>query len=75
VADSAPYFHDGGSATLEAAILLHNGGAASVTKDLQGASAEGPAGAHRVPGNAQSPRDALPAQSLLTEGVVAATSK
>jgi CxxC motif-containing protein (DUF1111 family) len=32
VADSAPYFHDGGSPTLEAAILRHQGNAASVTK-------------------------------------------
>jgi mono/diheme cytochrome c family protein len=32
VADSAPYFHDGGSPTLEAAILRHLGNAASVTQ-------------------------------------------
>jgi CxxC motif-containing protein (DUF1111 family) len=32
VADSAPYFHDGGSPTLEAAILRHQGAAAQVTK-------------------------------------------
>jgi CxxC motif-containing protein (DUF1111 family) len=32
VADSAPYFHDGGSATLEAAILRHRADAASVTR-------------------------------------------
>jgi CxxC motif-containing protein (DUF1111 family) len=31
VADSAPYFHDGGSPTLEAAILRHKGGAVRVT--------------------------------------------
>ncbi len=32
VADSAPYFHDGGAATLEGAILRHEGEAAPVTK-------------------------------------------
>jgi len=32
VADSAPYFHDGGSATLQDAILRHAGSAAGVTK-------------------------------------------
>lgn len=32
VADSAPYFHDGGSPTLEAAIHRHGGDARSVTK-------------------------------------------
>jgi CxxC motif-containing protein (DUF1111 family) len=32
VADSAPYFHDGGSPTLEAAILRHRGDADSVTR-------------------------------------------
>jgi CxxC motif-containing protein (DUF1111 family) len=31
VADSAPYFHDGGSPTLESAILRHQGDAKSVT--------------------------------------------
>ncbi|MFO0889003.1 MAG: di-heme oxidoredictase family protein [Isosphaeraceae bacterium] len=31
VADSAPYFHDGGSATLEAAVRRHHGDAESVT--------------------------------------------
>jgi CxxC motif-containing protein (DUF1111 family) len=37
VADSAPYFHDGGAPTLEAAILRHHGDAEAVTaayKDL-----------------------------------------
>jgi CxxC motif-containing protein (DUF1111 family) len=32
VADSAPYFHDGASQTLEAAIVRHQGDAASVTR-------------------------------------------
>jgi CxxC motif-containing protein (DUF1111 family) len=35
VADSAPYFHDGGSGTLEAAILRHHGDAESVTEAFQ----------------------------------------
>ena len=35
VADSAPYFHDGGSPTLEAAIRRHKGDAASVTKAFE----------------------------------------
>jgi len=32
VADTAPYFHDGGSQTLEAAILRHQGTARRVTE-------------------------------------------
>jgi CxxC motif-containing protein (DUF1111 family) len=32
VADSAPYFHDGGSPTLQAAILRHGGEAAAATE-------------------------------------------
>jgi CxxC motif-containing protein (DUF1111 family) len=35
VADSAPYFHDGGSRTLEDAILRHQGNAAIVTRAFQ----------------------------------------
>jgi CxxC motif-containing protein (DUF1111 family) len=31
VADSAPYFHDGGSPTLESAIIRHRGDAEAVT--------------------------------------------
>ena len=38
VADSAPYFHDGGSPTLETAILRHHGGAANVTKAFESLS-------------------------------------
>jgi CxxC motif-containing protein (DUF1111 family) len=39
VADSAPYFHDGGSPTLAAAILRHRGTAASVTKAFEALTA------------------------------------
>jgi CxxC motif-containing protein (DUF1111 family) len=35
VADSAPYFHDGASPTLEAAITRHGGDAAKVTRNYQ----------------------------------------
>jgi CxxC motif-containing protein (DUF1111 family) len=35
VADSAPYFHDGGSPTLQAAILRHRGDAKAVTARFQ----------------------------------------
>jgi CxxC motif-containing protein (DUF1111 family) len=35
VADSAPYFHDGGAPTLEAAILRHRGDATSVTQAFE----------------------------------------
>ena len=35
VADSAPYFHDGGSPTLAAAIVRHHGDAAPVTRAYQ----------------------------------------
>jgi len=38
VADSAPYFHDGGSPTLEAAILRHHGDAVNVTKAFESLS-------------------------------------
>ncbi len=43
VADSAPYFHDGGSPSLEAAIQRHKGGGMAVTKvynDLAGPDRE-----------------------------------
>jgi CxxC motif-containing protein (DUF1111 family) len=40
VADSAPYFHDGGSATLVDAITRHHGQAAGVTKRFQALAAE-----------------------------------
>ena len=35
VADSAPYFHDGGAPTLEAAIRQHKGGAEPVTRAFE----------------------------------------
>ena len=35
VADSAPYFHDGASPTLDAAILRHHGDAAGVTRGYE----------------------------------------
>jgi mono/diheme cytochrome c family protein len=35
VADSAPYFHDGASSTLEAAVLRHKGDATSVTRAFE----------------------------------------
>jgi CxxC motif-containing protein (DUF1111 family) len=38
VAASAPYFHDGGSPTLETAVLRHRGGAAPTTKAYQSLS-------------------------------------
>jgi CxxC motif-containing protein (DUF1111 family) len=40
VADSAPYFHDGGSPTLLAAVLRHRGDAASVGKAYEKLSRE-----------------------------------
>src|SRR5262249_30083619 len=40
VADSAPYFHDGGSPTLYDAIVRHKGDAASATKAYQKLSKE-----------------------------------
>jgi CxxC motif-containing protein (DUF1111 family) len=38
VADSAPYFHDGGSGTLEDAILRHHGDAEEITKAYRAAT-------------------------------------
>jgi CxxC motif-containing protein (DUF1111 family) len=40
VADSAPYFHDGGSPTLETAIVRHDGDAAPVTKTFRALSTD-----------------------------------
>ena len=40
VAASAPYFHDGGSPTLEAAIRRHHGSAVSVTKSFESLAAD-----------------------------------
>lgn len=40
VADSAPYFHDGGAPTLEAAILRHSGDAKTVLKAYQALNSE-----------------------------------
>ena len=39
VADSAPYFHDGGAPTLDAAILRHEGDAQTVTEAYRKLSA------------------------------------
>ena len=40
VADSAPYFHDGHSPTLQAAILRHRGDAKAVTERFKGLPAD-----------------------------------
>jgi CxxC motif-containing protein (DUF1111 family) len=40
VADSAPYFHDGGSATLEQAVFRHGGDARIVTKAFEALSGD-----------------------------------
>lgn len=40
VADSAPYFHDGGSATLQAAVLRHGGDAKAVTDQFKALPAD-----------------------------------
>lgn len=41
VADSAPYFHDGGSPTLESAILRHRGDAEAVTNAFKALGPDG----------------------------------
>ncbi len=72
VADSAPYFHDGASATLEDAILRHDGGAAVVTKAYQSLTQEDRQSILAFLRTLKAPPEAHPAQSFLTADTVAA---
>src|SRR5262249_48000359 len=60
VADSAPYFHDGGSPTLEAAILRHRGDAVSVTRTYESLSGADQAAIVRFLRSLRAPAEAKP---------------
>jgi CxxC motif-containing protein (DUF1111 family) len=61
VADSAPYFHDGGSPTLEAAIVRHEADAQSVTERYRKLGGGDREALHRFLGSLKAPVDAAPA--------------
>ena len=65
VADSAPYFHDGGSATLEAAILRHDGGARVVTNAFLTLPAEDQQAVIAFLKTLRAPADGPPSEALL----------
>jgi CxxC motif-containing protein (DUF1111 family) len=60
VADSAPYFHDGRSPTLEEAIFRHNGDAASVTRAFESLPASDQTSIVRFLKSLKAPADAKP---------------
>jgi CxxC motif-containing protein (DUF1111 family) len=60
VADSAPYFHDGGSPTLEAAILRHHGDAEVVTLAFKALSTDDRAAVIAFLNTLRAPADAEP---------------
>jgi CxxC motif-containing protein (DUF1111 family) len=62
VADSAPYFHDGGSPTLYDAIVRHKGDAASATKAFQKLSKEDQAAVIAFLRTLKAPAEAGPVQ-------------
>jgi len=61
VADSAPYFHDGGSATLEQAIFRHGGDAKNVTKAFETLSGDDQAAVVSFLKSLKAPVEAKPA--------------
>jgi len=71
VADSAPYFHDGGSPTLHAAILRHAGSARVVTSAFQSLPLEDQQSLVVFLETLQAPPDALPPQALLAANAAA----
>ena len=62
VADSAPYFHDGGSLTLEAAIKRDQGDAAGVTRTYESLPTTDREAIVRFLKGLRAPTDAKPAQ-------------
>jgi cytochrome c peroxidase len=72
VADSAPYFHDGGSPTLETAVLRHHGDAESVTGAFQRLGPADRAAIIAFLKTLRAPADALSAVApVVTKGRVA----
>ena len=69
VADSAPYFHDGGCPTLEKAVLKHHGDAENVTVAYQRLGSADRAAIIAFLKTLRAPADALPAPSpVVTKG-------
>jgi len=71
VADSAPYFHDGGSPSLQAAILRHEGDAIAVTKAFKSLPPADQLALIAFLKTLQAPAVAEPSQPLLTANSVA----
>lgn len=63
VADSAPYFHDGGSSTLSAAIYRHRGDAEAVTASYRALSDPDKASVLAFLKTLKAPADARPAEA------------
>lgn len=61
VADSAPYFHDGASPTLDAAIKRHSGDAQAVLDKFRKLSGDDQAAIHAFLGSLKAPAEAKPA--------------
>jgi len=61
VADSAPYFHDGASPTLDAAIKRHSGDAQAVLDKFRKLSGDDQAAIHAFLGSLKAPSEAKPA--------------
>jgi CxxC motif-containing protein (DUF1111 family) len=75
VADSAPYFHDGASATLESAIGRHSGEAAGVLKRYSELASEDQAAIVAFLRTLKAPPTAAPAHKFVSNpGVTIATS-
>jgi CxxC motif-containing protein (DUF1111 family) len=69
VADSAPYFHDGGCSTLEEAVLKHHGDAENVTVAYQRLGPADRAAILAFLKTLRAPANALPAPSpVVTKG-------
>ena len=66
VADSAPYFHDGGSPTLDAAIARHHGNAEAVTKAYRHLGENERQAIIAFLQTLKAPREAKPAQPVPT---------
>lgn len=69
VADSAPYFHDGSSPTLEAAILRHGGDAATVRKAYKGLPKQDQDALVAFLQTLKAPPDAVPVKNASTQVV------
>jgi len=72
VADSAPYFHDGASSTLEDAILRHEGDAIAVTKAFKNLPTPDQQAVVAFLRTLKAPPDALPPKALLAANAVTA---